>query len=473
MSLAGATAGRSRESGQHLNVTFTLLGAGIFAFALLQTLVGPALPDIQRDLDTSVSSVSWVMTAYLLSASVATPLIGRLGDMYGKVRCFVVVLLLLAAGSCLAAFANSLAVMLVARVISGVAGGVFPLAFGIARDEFPRERIAGTIGMLSAMGAIAGGAGVVLAGPIVDTLSLEAIFLVPMIPLVIAAVGLALLVPESPVRVPGQINWAAAALMSAGLAAVLLAVSEAASWGWGSPKTLGLLAAGLVLLAAWVRTETRSREPLVDMRMMRITGVWTTNVVGFMLGVGLYTAFILIPEFVATPPEAGYGFGASVTGAGLFLLPMTGATVVVSVLTGRLVRRFGSKPLMVVGITIAAAAYVMYAFLHEEQWQLYLAGVLLGAGTGLPFAAIVNLLIGSVDRTMTAVATGMNTVMRNAGGAFGGSVVASILGSHVLADGHPTEGGFTLAFGVCGIALVVGALVGLLVPDDRRRAVAP
>jgi EmrB/QacA subfamily drug resistance transporter len=465
---------RQPASGQHLGVTFALLGSGIFAFALMQTLVGPALPDIQEQLHTSVSSVSWVITAYLLSASVATPLIGRLGDRYGKVRCFVLLLVLLAVSSLIAAFATSLAVMLVARVIGGVAGAVFPLASGIARDEFPRERIAGTIGLLSAMGAIAGGAGVVLAGPIIDALTLKGMFLVPAIPLVVAAVGIAVLIPESPVRAQGQINWTAAALMSAGLAAVLLAVSEASSWGWGAAKTLGLLAAGVALLSIWVRAETRSRQPLVDMRMMRIRGVWTTNVVAFTLGIGLYTGFILLPEFVSTPAQQGYGFGASVSQAGLFLLPMTTATVVVSVLTGRLERRFGSKRPMFVGIAVAAASYAMYAFLHDQEWQLYLAGVLLGAGTGLPLAAIVNVLIASVDRTQTGVATGMNTVGRTVGGAFGGALVASVPGSHVTADGFATEAGFTLAFAMCGIALAIGALVCLIVPEDRRSsAVTP
>src|SRR5689334_12948679 len=136
---------------QHYQVTFALLAAAAVTYALLQSLVAPALPDIQQALHTSVNSVSWVLTAYLLSASIATPLIGRLGDMYGKEKLLVVVLALLCVATVVSAAATSLGVMLAGRVVQGAAGGVFPLAIGIIRDEFPRERVAGAIGIMSAL----------------------------------------------------------------------------------------------------------------------------------------------------------------------------------------------------------------------------------------------------------------------------------------------------------------------------------
>src|SRR3954447_21044287 len=233
---------------QHYNVTFALLAIVGISYALLQSLVAPALPDIQHALHTSVSSVSWVLTAYLLSASIATPLIGKLGDMYGKARLLVCVLVVLSAASVLCALATSLPVMLIGRVLQGAAAGIFPLAFGIIRDEFPPERVAGAIGLMSALMGIGGGAGVVLAGPIADNLSYHWLFWLPLFPIVIAVVLIQRFVPESPIRVPGKINWTAAALMSAGLAAVLLAVTKATQWGWLSGRTIGLLTLGVVLL---------------------------------------------------------------------------------------------------------------------------------------------------------------------------------------------------------------------------------
>jgi predicted MFS family arabinose efflux permease len=136
---------------QHPSRTFLVLALGGISYSLLQSLVAPALPDIQHALHTTENSVSWVLTAYLLSASVATPLIGWLGDMHGKERLLMVVLAFLSVGTLVSAVASSLPLMLAGRVIQGAAGGIFPLAFGIIRDEFPRERVAAAIGLMSAL----------------------------------------------------------------------------------------------------------------------------------------------------------------------------------------------------------------------------------------------------------------------------------------------------------------------------------
>jgi EmrB/QacA subfamily drug resistance transporter len=456
---------------QHYTVTFALLAAAAISYALLQSLVAPALPDIQHALNTSVSSVSWVLTAYLLSASIATPLIGRMGDMYGKERLLVVVLVLLILATIVSALASTLPVMLVGRVVQGAAGGIFPLAIGIIRDEFPRERVAGAIGMVSALAGVGGGLGIVLAGPIVDHLSYHWLFWLPLLPLVPATLAIHRFVPESPLRVPGRINWTGAALMAAGLGAVLIAVVEAPVWGWGSAKTWIVLVAGVLLLVAWVRNETRSRDPLVDMRMMRIRGVWTTNAVALMLGFGMYASFILLPEYVETPTRAGYGFGASVTGAGLFLLPSTIAMLLAGAQTGRLEKRFGSKPPLLAGAALSALSYLLLAVARDERWEIYLAALLLGAGIGLAFAAMINLIIENVGPEQTGVATGMNTLTRTVGGAFGGAIVASLLAGSVDRGPFPSSSGFTLAFAACAIAVALGVVVGLLIPSRTMHSV--
>jgi EmrB/QacA subfamily drug resistance transporter len=454
---------------QHYNVTFALLAAAGAAYALLQSLVAPALPDLQHALHTSVNSVSWVLTAYLLSASIATPLIGRLGDMHGKERLLVVVLALLCVATVVSAVATSLAVMLVGRVIQGAAGGLFPLAFGIIRDEFPSERVAGGIGLMSALLGVGGGAGIVLAGPIVDHLDYHYLFWLPLILLVPATVAIHLFVPESPVRVRGSVNWLGAALMSIGLAGLLIAVSEAPVWHWGSARVVALLVLGVVVLLAWVWSEARSRQPLVDMRMMRIRGVWTTNAVAALLGFGMYSSFILIPDFVETPSRIGYGFGASVTGAGLFLVPATIAMLAFGAQTGRLERRFGSKPPLLAGALAASGAYTLLAVARGESWEIYAAAALLGAGIGLAFAAMVNLIIENVGPAETGIATGMNTVTRTVGGAFGGAAVASILAGTLAANGYPTDHGYTAAFAACAVAPALGVLLGLFIPRRGPR----
>jgi MFS family permease len=323
---------------------------------------------------------------------------------------------------------------------------------------------------MSALLGVGGGAGVVLAGPIVDSLSFHYLFWLPLIPIVIGTVLVHLFVPESPIRVPGRVNWTGALLMTLGLVAVLVAVSETGTWHWLSAKTLGTIAVGIVLLVLWVRSETRTAEPLVDMKMMRIRGVWTTNVVALLLGFGMYASFILLPNYVETPPSAGFGFGASVTKAGLFMLPSTLAMLIVGAQTGRLEKRFGSKPPLLAGCVLTLLSFVILTTTRSEEWHVYVASALLGSGIGLAFAAMANLIIENVGPAETGVATGMNTVTRTVGGAFGGAATASVLAGTVGATGFPTAHGYTGAFGLCAAALAFGVLFCFAIPQRRPDA---
>src|SRR3954453_11831725 len=211
-------------------VTFFVLCVGVSSFSLLQSMVNPVLPTIEAALGTDQATVTWVRTAYLLSASVFTPIIGRVGDKVGKHRMLVVALGALAAGSLLAAVASSIGVLIAARVIQGIGGGVLPLTFGIIRDEFPREKVASAIGTAAALLAVGGGFGLVLAGPIVDALSYHWLFWIPMIMTLVAAVAAHLFVPESPERAPGRINVGTALLMSGWLVTLLIGVSQGDRW---------------------------------------------------------------------------------------------------------------------------------------------------------------------------------------------------------------------------------------------------
>jgi EmrB/QacA subfamily drug resistance transporter len=461
----------SEPDRQHPGLTLAVLAMAGLSFALLQSLVAPALPEIQRDLHVSETTATWILTAYLLSASVATPILGRLGDIHGKERLLLVSLGLLGAGTLMSAVASSAALMIAGRVVQGAGGGIFPLSFGIIRDEFPRERVAGSIGLMSAILGIGAGAGIVLAGVIVSHLSYHWLFWLPLVPVVAAGLATWRFVPESPVKAPGRVNWLGAALLSIGLVCALVAVSQAPSWGWGSARTLGLLAAGLAVLAAWVAAELAAREPLVDMRVMRLRGVWTTNLVAILLGFGMFGSFILIPQLAELPVRTGFGFGEDVTGAGLLLLPSTVMMLLVGPLAGRLERRFGSKPPLLVGCASAAAAFAVFALAHAHRWELALGSALLGIGIGLAFAAMANLIVQAVPADQTGVATGMNTIMRTIGGALGGQVAATLLTGHVAAaTGLPAESAFTLAFGISAVALVIAVLAGLAIPGRERVA---
>jgi EmrB/QacA subfamily drug resistance transporter len=452
----------------HYQVTFAVLTAAIAAFALLQSLVVPVLTTVQHELHTSQDAATWVLTAYLLSAAILTPILGRVGDMFGKERVFVGTLVALTLGSLLAALAPSIGVMIVARVIQGAGGGMLPVAFGIVRDEFPPEKVTGAIGNLAALTAVGAGAGIVLAGPIVSSLSWRWLFWLPMILTAIATVCAVLFVPESPIRTPGRISLLPAVLLSAWLVALLVALSEAPEWGWRSGKVIGLIIAAVAVAGCWVLSELKAVTPLIDMQMMRRTAVWTNNLVGLLIGIGMYATFAFLPEFVQTPSAAGYGFGASITQSGLMLLPATITMLVTGMFAGRLARRFGGKALVIAGCLIGAAAMAIIAFAHGLEWHIYLANGLMGIGFGLAFAAMSALVVAAVPVTQTGVATGMNANIRNIGGSVGAAVMASIVTARLEPSGLPQQSGYTTGFAVMTGGLVLAAVAGALIPSARR-----
>ncbi|RKN41348.1 MFS transporter [Streptomyces hoynatensis] len=435
---------------------------------MLQSLVTPALPTIQHELHSSQSTTTWVLTAYLLSASVFTPILGRVGDMVGKKRTLVAATTALAVGCLLAALAPSIGVLILGRVVQGAGGAVFPLSFGIIRDEFEPARIPAAVGAFAAVLAVGSGLGVVLAGPVISALDYHWLFWIPVAVVTAATLAAHLLIPESRVRTRGRVNWAAAGLLAAGLVALLLPISQATSWGWGSARVLGLLAAAAVLLVAWVLTEARSATPLIDMRIMRLPGVWTTNSAALLFGAGMFGVFAFLPQLVQIPREAGYGFGASVTEAGLLMLPMLVTMFVFGIVSGRVQGVFSAKAQLATGAVLCGLPCASLAAWHGERWQIGLAAGVFGAGIGLAFSAMTNLIVGSVPPQQTGAASGMNANIRTVGGAIGAAVMSTVVTGNPRPDGLPREAGFSHGFLVLTLLCLAAALAACLVPAARR-----
>jgi EmrB/QacA subfamily drug resistance transporter len=444
------------------------LALAVGGYALLQSLVIPVLPTIEAGLHTSQNSVTWVLTAYLLSAAIFTPIMGRLGDMHGKERLLVVTLVALTLGSLLAAVASSITLMIVARVIQGVGGGVLPLSFGLIRDEFPKEKVMGAIGVIAALAAAGAGLGIVLAGPIVDALDYHWLFWIPMIVMALTVIAAHLVIPESQVRTLGKISWAGVVLLSAWLVALILGISEAPTWGWGSTSVIGLLIVAVVVAVVWVVVESRSAHPLIDMKMMRIPAVWTTNLVALLLGVGMYAVFAFLPEFLQTPTSAGYGFGVSITHSGLILLPASVFMFIFGMLSGPLSKRFGSKSVLITGLLVGIITFALLTFAHAAQWQILLAMVVEGVGFGLAFASMSALVVVAVPPEQTGVASGMNANVRTIGGSIGAAVMSSIVTSGMRAGSFPRESGYTHGFALLTVAAVAATIAAFFVPGRLR-----
>jgi EmrB/QacA subfamily drug resistance transporter len=445
---------------QHHNVTLAILTMAGAAFALQQTMVFPALPVFQEEFGASTAWATWILTGFLVSAAVSTPILGRLGDQFGKERMLLVSLALFLAGCLGAAFAWDIWSLIAFRVLAGAGGALFPLSFAIIRDELPPEKVKVGIGLLSAVWGIGGGFGIVLSGVIVDHLSWRYLFLLGSIPVALSLVLVHRYVPESPVRSPSRVDVPGALLLSGALLTLMVGLTEGENWGWTSSQLVTLLVAAAGLFVLWVVVERRSAAPMVDMEMLAHRPVLLTNVATMISGFALFSCFVLVPTFVQTDSSHGYGFGATATQAGLFLLPSSVAMLFAGPLAGVLGRRFGSKWPLAGGLVVVSLAALIFAAAHDEEWRVLVASALLGLGVGAAFAAMAGLIADNVDPLEMGVASGMNTVVRVIGGVVGGQVGAALLTAQTIGStGVPAESAYTTTFLLsCGAALAAAAV---------------
>ena len=462
---------RSRD-----NVVLGVLTFAGISYALQQTMVLPALPALQRDLHTTTAWVTWLFTAFLLTSSVAAPILGKLGDQYGKERLLVVSLGIFLAGSIAAAAAPGIWTLIAARAVQGAGGAIFPLSFAIIRDEFPRERVGVAVGVVSSVFAVGGGFGLVLSGLIVDHLSWRYLFVVGAVGIGIALVLVQLFVPESPIKTPSRVDVPGGVLLSAGLLTLLLALTEGDSWGWSSGRVAGLFLGAFAALALWVWVELRVAEPMVDVRMLAERTVLLTNVNALVIGFALFAAFVLVPNFVETPRGLShsaaalvhYGFDATSTKTGFYLLPSSVAGLFSGTIAGVLGNRYGSKWPLAIGSALGAGGIASLALWHDRPWQIVVGMLVVGSGFPFSFAAMAKLIVDAVKPSETGVATGMNNVMRTIGGVIGGQVSAAVLTTRTISGTHvPAESAFAIAFWIAAIAAVIALVVALLVTPPR------
>lgn len=448
-------------------VVLTLLLASNLIFAVMQSLISPALPAIAKDLHASTGDISWVLTGYLLAASVATPIAAALGDMFGKRRLLLLAIAGGAIGVLISALATNLTMLITGRVVQGLLGAVVPLSISIIRDELPKEKISSAIGLIMGVGGLGGGFGLVMAGPVTDNLSWHWLFWIPLIGLVIPLVGIFVGVPESPVRTPGRIDVLGAGLLATGLVCGLLAVNKGRAWDWTSPRTLGLFACSALALLVWYLVELRVPNPLVDMRMMRIRSVWAAMLAGLSVGFVMFGIFLLIPLLLQMPTATGYGFGRTVSQTGWLLLPLSCAPMLTSPLSAPLNNRFGPRLPLALGAIIAMGSVALLAVGHDNLWQLMVAETLMGAAIGLLFAAMTNAIVEAVPPSQTGIATGINSITRTIGSSIGTAVLAAVLANNTGAHGITTDNGFTVAFWLSTGIAVLTLAAALALP--RRR----
>ncbi|MDM4762806.1 MFS transporter [Galbitalea sp. SE-J8] len=453
--------------------TFLALAFTVLTFATLQSLLVPVLPTIQADLKTDAAGVTWTVTSWLITAAVATPLLGRVGDLVGKRRVFLISVAAVAAGSIVAAFAPTLSVLIVARVVQGLGGAMFPLAFGLLRDALPASALPAGIGGVSAMTAIGSGLGTVLAGPLSAAIGWRGLFLIPIVGMAVGAVLTVRWVPATGERAEGRVNVPAAVLLSAWLVALLLPLSTGPQWGWGSPVVIGLFVAAAVLIAAWVIVEVRSRMPLVDLRMLRDPAVWSTDIAALFFGAAMFGVFAYFPRFLQTPVETGYGLGLTVGASGLVMVPMLVTMATMGFVAGPVSRVLPPRAQLVVAALLIALATASIALAHGLVATLALSAALFGIGLGMGFAAMTTIVVQSVPSTQTGVASGVNANLRTIGSAIGTALLTAIVTGSADAAGDPSELGYEQGFLTLAALALVAAIVVAAARIRPRRRVAP
>ncbi|SFJ95651.1 drug resistance transporter, EmrB/QacA subfamily [Amycolatopsis sacchari] len=452
------------------NVVVAVLAFGGIVVSLMQTLVIPLVPVLPGLLGASAGDTTWAITATLLAAAVATPTVGRLGDMYGKRRMLLFSVAMLVVGSVLCGLSDSLAPMVVGRALQGLASGVIPLGISIMRDELPPERLGGATALMSASLGVGGALGLPAAALLVENADWHTLFWTAAGLGVVAGVLVVALVPESAVRTGGRFDLPGALGLSVALLCLLLAISKGADWGWGSGTTLGLLAAAVVVLLCWGFWELRTREPLVDLRTTARRQVLLTNLASVVMGFAMFAMSLVIPQLLQLPAATGYGLGQSILAAGLVMAPNGLVMMAVAPLSARVSRTRGPKVTLMLGALVVAFGYGLTTVMMGTVWQLLIASSFIGAGIGLAYGAMPALVMGAVPVSETAAANSLNTLMRSIGTSVSSAVAGVILAHLTMRLGPvavPTESAFKVVLVVGGAAALGAFAIAAFLPGRR------
>lgn len=447
--------------------------AGIVV-AVMQTLLVPVIKDLPQLLHTAPTNATWVLTSTLLSGAVATPIMGRLGDLYGKRRMLIASLAVMVVGALVSAVTDDLLTMIGGRTLQGFAMGAIPLGIGLMRDTLPREKLGSAMALMSSSIGVGGGLALPAAALVAQHTDWHALFY-GAAGLGVLSIALTLLtVPESPMRAEGSFDLLGALGLSAGLVLLLLPITKGSDWGWSSGTTLGLFAAAVAVLLLWGVMELRVKAPLVDLRTTARREVLLTNLASIMVGVSFYVVSLVLPQLLQLPTATGYGLGQSMVVAGLCVAPLGLTMMFTAPVYARLSARYGPKVTLIIGLMVIAVGYAGGLGLMDAAWQTIVTSVLLGAGIGLAYSSLPALIVGAVPASETGAANGLNTLMRSIGTSVSSAVIGMVLANtanHVGGVAVPTMHGFRVSFLIATGAVAVGLLMALLLPGRRPASV--
>jgi EmrB/QacA subfamily drug resistance transporter len=460
--------------------TLAAMCFALFMLMLDNTVVNVALPSIQRGLHASLSGLEWTVNAYTLTFAVFLVTGGRLGDIFGRRRLFLIGVAVFSLSSAAIGAAPDDALLVAGRAVQGVGAALMmPATLSIVTNAFPPEERGRAIGTWAGVSALALAVGPVVGGALTEYVSWRAIFYLNL-PVAAGAVAMTLYsthesrdpTAERRVDLPGI------AVLTVGLTALVLALVEGNRWGWGSAAILGLLGAAVVALAAFVVIERRVAAPVVDFAVFRSRSSFGANLVGFIVTFAMFGMFF----FMALYMQNVLGFSPLQTG--VRFLPSTLTIMVMAPLAGRLADRVGPRVPVTCGMTIVALALALTTRIEvgSGYGRVLPAVVILGLGIGLTMAPMSTAAMNAVSASKAGVASGMLSMSRMVGGTFGVAALGALLqhlSAERLASGASPQDAFVYAFSrsmwLCAAVALAGALVawGLIAHGSVTRTVVP
>ncbi|WP_232835602.1 MFS transporter [Actinocorallia populi] len=450
-------------------IVAVLAGAGI-TVSLMQTLIVPLIGELPVLLDTNATDASWTLTSTLLAGAVATPVFGRLGDLYGKRRLMLACTALLTLGSLICALSSTLIPVVAGRTLQGFGLPLVSLGISVMRDVLPPERLGSAMALMSSSLGVGGAMGLPLAAAIAQKTDWHALFWLSSAGGVVIGVLLLAVVPESSVRARSRFDLPGTVGLTIGLVCLLLAVTKGQDWGWSSGTVLGLLVAALIVFLVWGRWELRTPAPLVDLRVSAGRQILVTNLASVLIGFSMYAMSLVVIQVLQLPESTGYGMGQSMIQAGLWMAPGGLVMMAVSPFAARLVAARGAKTALTLGALVISLGYTLAAFLMEAPWQMLLFTMLISAGIGLSYASMPALIMSAVPLTETAAANGLNSLARSIGTSASAAVVGVVLAHMTVPFGPvpiPSEAGFRTGLAIGAGSALLAALVALALPRHR------
>lgn len=440
-----------------------------FGSAVAQLIVLGALPTFAAELEVSGTQVTWLLTAFMLVNGVTTPIVGRLGDMYGYRLVLTVTMLVFVAGTAICVVANlagSYPGSIAGRSLQGVSGGVFPLIMGTVRATVPTERALPMIGVIATMTGIGGALAMVFSGPLAGWAGTTSLYWAT---LALAGAGLLAipLIPDTRPAKRGRLDIPGALLLSGSLCALLIAVTQGKVWGWDSDRIVGLFASSAVLMVLFVCLELRLTQPLIDVRLMSRRSLAANNTATVVIAAALFGVMTLQSQYVQAPSAGNYGFGLSLSESGIVMVPIAVMMVVGSRRTAAVNRRIGGRATFQLGAALLLISSGYMVVEHHRLIDFFISGAIAGVAYGLCFASIGTLVAAAVEKEYTGVATGVNSVLRTLGGAIGAQIVAAVLIAHTATGERlPDVSGYDVSFQLCTLFAAAAFAATLLIPRE-------